>query len=227
MRIDVLTLFPDMFTGPMSESLMKRAQANNIFSLHLHQLRQWALDSYGTVDGHPFGGGAGMVLRVEPFFQGLATIDPDHRGHRILLTPQGTPFTQQKAKQLQQLDHLIFLCGHYEGFDERIREHLVDEEISLGDFVMTGGEIPAMAIIDATVRLLPGVVGKDESLASESFEDGLLEYPHYTRPEDFEGWKVPDILLSGHHANIAKWRQEQAKQRTTTRRPDLRPPTKP
>jgi tRNA (guanine37-N1)-methyltransferase len=221
MKIDVITLFPDMFTGPMSESLLKRARENGIFDLRVHQLRDWAVNDYGTVDLPPFGGGAGMVLMVEPFFNALTELDPTHAAHRILMTPQGAPFTQQRAAALSIKDHLILLCGHYEGFDERIREHLMDEEISIGDFVLTGGEIPAMAVIDATVRLLPGVVAKEASVADESFSDGLLEYPHYTRPEDFNGWRVPEILLSGHHAKIAEWRREQARQRTRTRRPDL------
>jgi tRNA (guanine37-N1)-methyltransferase len=221
MKIDVITLFPDMFAGPMGESLLKRAQEAGIWQFGAHSLRQWAIDSYGTVDSPPFGGGAGMVLRVEPFYQALKELDPDHMAHRILMTPQGRPFNQARAKELVQKQHLVLLCGHYEGFDERIREHLVDEEISVGDFVLTGGEIPAMAVIDATVRLLPGVVGKEESLAHESFEQGLLEYPHYTRPETYEGWSVPEVLLSGNHANIAKWRLEQAAERTRMRRPDL------
>lgn len=221
MQIDILTLFPEMFSGPMNESLLKRAQEKGIFTLKTHQLRDWAANEYGTVDLPPFGGGAGMVLQVEPFFKALHDIDPHHEARRILMTPQGQPFNQAKAKELSRQNQLIFLCGHYEGFDERIREHLVDEELSIGDFVLTGGEIPAMAIIDATVRLLPGVVGKEASLADESFSHGLLEYPHYTRPEEFNGWRVPEVLLSGHHANIESWRREQARQRTQKRRPDL------
>ncbi len=221
MHIDVISLFPDMFTGPMSESLLKRAQDKGLFTLKVHPLRDWATNEYGTVDLPPFGGGAGMVLQVEPFFKALQDIDPHHTGYRILMTPQGAPFKQATARKLSAKDHLIFLCGHYEGFDERIREHLVDEELSLGDFVLTGGEIAAMAMIEASVRLIPGVVGKEASVADESFSDNLLEYPHYTRPEEFNGWKVPEVLLSGHHANIAKWRREQAAKRTASRRPDL------
>ena len=222
MRIDVVTLFPEMFTGPLSESLLKRAQESGIFTFATHQLRQWAVDEYGTVDSPPFGGGAGMVLRVEPFYTALESIDAQHTAHRILLTPQGQTFTQAKAKELSAKKHLVFLCGHYEGFDERIREHLVDEELSIGDYVLTGGEIPAMAIIDATVRLLPGVVGKEQSIADESFSNGLLEYPHYTRPEVFNEWRTPEVLLSGHHAKIEQWRREQAKERTKQRRHDLK-----
>lgn len=222
MKIDVLTLFPDMFDGPFDASLMKKAQEAGIFELRVHQLRDWAIDRHGTVDSPPFGGGAGMVLRVEPFYKALQELDPEHAAHRILMTPQGKPFCQSKAEELSQTKkHLIILCGHYEGFDERIRQHLVDEEISLGDFVLTGGEIPAMAVIEATVRLLSGVVGREESIDDESFSQGLLEYPHYTRPEVFEGWLVPEVLLSGHHAKIEAWRREQSKQRTKKRRPDL------
>lgn len=221
MRIDVITLFPDMFSGPMGESLLKKAQDNGLFELHLHQLRQWAIDQHGTVDSPPFGGGAGMVLRVEPFDKALQELDPHHQALRILMTPQGQPFKQTAAQELSTKEHLIFLCGHYEGFDERIRQHLVDLELSIGDFVLTGGEIPAMAIIDATVRLIPGVVGKQLSLDDESFSDGLLEYPQYTRPEVYNGWPTPEVLLSGHHANINQWRRDQAQQRTTQRRPDL------
>ena len=207
--------------GPLTESLLKRAQERDLFQFQAHQLRQWAIDDYGAVDSSPFGGGAGMVLRVEPFYEALQTLDPSHAAHRILLTPQGAPFNQAKAEALSKYEHLLLLCGHYEGFDERIREHLVDEEISLGDFVLTGGEVAAMALIEATVRLLPGVVGKEQSLVDESFSNGFLEYPHYARPEVFNDWPVPQVLLSGHHAMIDKWRKEQALERTKKRRPDL------
>ena len=222
MKIDVITLFPEMFASPLNSSLLKKAQDKGVFTFKAHQLRDWAIDKHGTVDSPPFGGGAGMVLRVEPFDNALRQLDPNHTAHRILMTPQGAPFKQARARELSaERKHLIFLCGHYEGFDERIREHLIDEEISLGDFVLTGGEIPAMAVIEATVRLLPGVVGREESLADESHSEGLLEYPHYTRPEVYNDWGVPDILLSGHHANIEKWRREQSLDRTKQRRPDL------
>ena len=222
MHIDILTLFPEMFDSPLNSSLLKKAQDKGVFTFKAHQLRDWAIDKHGTVDSPPFGGGAGMVLRVEPFDKALKELDPNHTAHRILMTPQGVPFKQAKARELSQKNkHLIVLCGHYEGYDERIREHLIDEEISLGDFVLTGGEIPAMAVIEATVRLLPGVVGREESLADESHSEGLLEYPHYTRPEVYNDWTVPDVLLSGHHANIEAWRREQALERTKTRRPDL------
>lgn len=222
MHIDVLTLFPEMFASPLNSSLLKKAQDKGVFTFKAHQLRDWAIDKHGTVDSPPFGGGAGMVLRVEPFDNALKELDPKHAAHRILMTPQGALFKQSRARELSvEHKHLIILCGHYEGFDERIREHLIDEEVSLGDFVLTGGEIPAMAMIEATVRLLPGVVGREESLADESHSEGLLEYPHYTRPEVYKDWSVPDILLSGHHANIETWRREQALERTKTRRPDL------
>lgn len=221
MKIDILTLFPEMFESPFNASLMKKALHSGKFDLQVHQLRDWAIDKHGTVDSPPFGGGAGMVLRVEPFYAALQQLDPEHRAHRILMTPQGQPFNQAKARQLSRLEHLILLCGHYEGYDERIRQHLIDEEISLGDFVLTGGEVPAMAVVEATVRLLPGVVGREESLDDESFSQGLLEYPHYTRPEVFNSWQVPDILLSGHHAKIEAWRRQQSLERTRQRRPDL------
>jgi tRNA (guanine37-N1)-methyltransferase len=222
MQIDVITLFPEMFVSPMNSSLLKRALDNDKFTFTAHQLRNWAIDKHGTVDSPPFGGGAGMVLRIEPFDKALQQLDPNHSAHRILMTPQGMPFNQKRAQELSgQYKHLIILCGHYEGFDERIREHLIDEEISLGDFVLTGGEIPAMAVIEATVRLLPGVVGKEESLDDESHTKGLLEYPHFTRPEVYNNWSVPEVLLSGHHANIESWRRQQSISRTKKRRPDL------
>lgn len=222
MHIDIITLFPEMFTSPLNSSLLKKALDKQLFTFKAHQLRNWAVDKHGTVDSPPFGGGAGMVLRVEPFDKALKELDANHSAHRILMTPQGVPFKQKRARELSaNYDHLIILCGHYEGYDERIREFLVDEEISLGDFVLTGGEIPAMAVIEATVRLLPGVVGKEESLDDESHNTGLLEYPHYTRPEVYNKWNVPDVLLSGHHAKIEEWRHKQAVQRTKQRRPDL------
>lgn len=222
MHIDVITLFPEMFSSPMGSSLIKKALNSEKFSFKAHQLRDWSIDKHGTVDSPPFGGGAGMVLRVEPFDKALHDLDPNHTAHRILMTPQGEPFKQSIAQNLSRNhSHIIILCGHYEGFDERIRQYLVDQEISLGDFVLTGGEIPAMAIIEATVRLLPGVVGREESLTDESHYDGLLEYPHYTRPERYKNWDVPEVLLSGHHANIESWRKVQSIARTKKRRPDL------
>jgi tRNA (guanine37-N1)-methyltransferase len=227
MRIDIITLFPDMFTGPLTESIIKRAQNNNLLSINLHQLRDYALDKHGTVDDSPYGGGAGMVLKVDVMDNCLQSVIEKARAdgittepHKILLTPQGQVFKQQAAKELAQEEWLILIAGHYEGFDERIRS-LVDAEISLGDFVLTGGELPAMVIVDAVARLLTGVLGKEASHQEESHENGLLEYPHYTRPEDYDGKTVPDILKSGDHKKIATWRLEQSQARTKQRRPDL------
>lgn len=211
MQIDILTLFPEMFKGTFNESMLKRAQKNNLAAINIHNLRKWAVDKHNTVDDRPYGGGAGMVIMVEPVDRALANLR-QKSSHVILMSPQGNRFTQQTAQKLSKHKHLIIICGHYEGFDERIREHLVDEEISLGDFVLTGGEIPTMAIVDATVRLLPGVLGKKESLAEESHtKPGYLEYPHYTRPVEYQGWEVPEVLLSGNHAEIKKWREENSR----------------
>lgn len=211
MQIDILTLFPKMFKGTFNESMLKRAQKNNLAAINIHNLRKWAVDKHNTVDDRPYGGGAGMVIMVEPVDRALADLK-QKSSHVILMSPQGNRFTQQTAQKLSKHKHLIIICGHYEGFDERIREHLVDEEISLGDFVLTGGEIPTMAIVDATVRLLPGVLGKKESLAEESHtKPGYLEYPHYTRPVEYQGWEVPEVLLSGNHAEIKKWREENSR----------------
>lgn len=217
MRIDIITLFPKLFESVFSESLISRAQKQKIAAIKIHNLRDWATDKYKTVDDKPFGGGPGMVLKVDVVDRALKSLGS---GYKILLTPQGKVFRQPLAQQLSKKDHLILICGHYEGFDERIRD-LVDEEISIGDYVLTGGEIPAMVIVDAVVRLLPGVIGKEASLAEESFSQNLLEYPQYTRPEEYQGKKVPPVLLSGNHAEIKKWRAEQSKLRTKKRRPDL------
>jgi len=211
MQIDILTLFGDMFSGAFNESMLKRAQEKDIVQINIHNLRSWTVDKHNSVDDRPYGGGAGMVIMVEPVDKALNELKKKN-SHVILMTPQGKRFNQEKAQKLATLKHLIIICGHYEGFDERIRRHLIDEEISLGDFVLTGGEIPAMALVDATVRLMPGVLGKEESLLEESHsEPGYLEYPHYTRPVNYKGWEVPDILLSGNHAEIAKWRRENSK----------------
>ena len=200
---------------------MARAQKQKIAHITIHNLRDFSVDKYKTVDDKPFGGGPGMVLKVDVLDRALQSLPA---GYKILLTPQGKPFNQPLAQKLSQQKHLILICGHYEGYDERIRS-LVDEEISIGDYVLTGGEIPAMVIVDAVVRLLPGVVGKQTSLQEESFTSGLLEYPQYTRPEEYKGKKVPPVLLSGNHAEIKKWRLEQSKKRTKLRRPDLvKPP---
>ena len=223
MRIDVLTLFPEMFTSPLSASILKRAQDRGIVEISLTNIRDFALDNYRKVDDKPYGGGPGMVIMPEPVFACYehVTAQAPERGRAILLTPQGRPLCQRLAVQLSQEERIILLAGRYEGFDERIREGLHAEPVSIGDYVLSGGELPAMVLIDAVVRLLPGALGDEDSARDESFSQGLLEYPQYTRPEVFRGMKVPDILLSGDHGKIAQWRQEQARERTRARRPDL------
>jgi tRNA (guanine37-N1)-methyltransferase len=220
MRIDVLTLFPAMFAGPLDESIIKRAREAGLVDLKIHNLRDYAHDRHKTVDDRPFGGGPGMLLKPEPIFEAVESIARE-KTRVILLSPSGRPFTQAIARDLAKLDDLLLIVGHYEGFDERIREQLADDELSIGDYVLTNGALPAMVVIDAVTRLLPGVLGDDESATEESFSEGLLEYPQYTRPAEFRGMKVPEMLLSGNHAEIARWRAEQARQRTQERRPDL------
>ena len=220
MKIDVLTLFPAMFAGPLDESIIKRARDAGRLELTLHQLRDYTHDKHKTVDDRPFGGGPGMLLKPEPIFEAVEKIARE-KTRVILMSPAGRPFTQAIARELAQLDDLLFVTGHYEGFDERIREQLADDELSIGDYVLTNGALPVMVVVDAVTRLLPGVLGDDESSQDESFSGAQLEYPHYTRPAEFRGLKVPDVLLSGNHAEIAKWRVEQAKLRTQERRPDL------
>jgi tRNA (guanine37-N1)-methyltransferase len=223
MRIDVLTLFPEMFESPLSYSILKRAQQQNVVQIVLSNIRDFAADSYRKVDDTPYGGGPGMVMMCQPVFDCLEHVqsrDPQP-GKIILLCPQGRPFDQQKAIELAGQKRLILIAGRYEGFDERIREGLNAEAISIGDYVLSGGELPAMVVIDAVVRLLAGALGDEQSAHDESFSDGLLEYPHYTRPEDFRGMKVPPILLSGDHAKIAQWRLQQQIQRTGRQRPEL------
>lgn len=220
MRIDVLTLFPGMFTGPLDESIIKRARTHGQLELHIHNLRDFTHDRHRTVDDRPFGGGPGMLLKPEPLFEAVESLrKPETR--TILLGPAGRVFNQNIARELAGLLHIILICGSYEGVDERVREFLADDELSIGDYVLTNGALPAMVIIDAVTRLLPGVLGDDDSAREESFSHGWLEYPQYTRPADFRGMKVPEVLLSGNHAEIAKWRREQAMSRTATRRPDL------
>ncbi|WP_018750847.1 tRNA (guanosine(37)-N1)-methyltransferase TrmD [Paenibacillus sanguinis] len=272
MRVDVLTLFPEMFAGVFGSSILGKAQEKGIVSLNAVNFREYAGNKHGTVDDTPYGGGGGMVLKPEPIFRAVEAVlgegnqstpaeenpktSKDKAGIEagaetgegwsekvlegrknlseagsssasikrpriILMCPQGETFTQRKAEELAQEEHLVFICGHYEGYDERIREHLVTDEISIGDYVLTGGELPAMVVIDSVARLLPGVLGNEMSAVTDSFSTGLLEYPHYTRPVDFRGWQVPDILLSGHHANVADWRRKEALRRTWQRRPDL------
>jgi tRNA (guanine37-N1)-methyltransferase len=219
-KIDVLTLFPAMFAGPLDESIVKRAREAGLLDLKIHQLRDYTHDRHKTVDDRPFGGGPGMLLKPEPIFEAVEAIARENT-RVILMSPDGRPFTQAIALELAKLDDLLIVTGHYEGFDERIREQLADDELSIGDYVLTNGALPAMVVIDAVTRLLPGVLGDDDSSKDESFSHGLLEYPQWTRPAEFRGMKVPDVLLSGNHAEIAKWRAEQAKQRTKERRPDL------
>ena len=220
MKIDVLTLFPGMFVGPLDESIIKRARKAGLLDLSIYNLRDYAHDRHKTVDDRPFGGGPGMLLKPEPIFEAVEKIArADTRV--VLLSPAGRPFTQQLAQELAQAPDLLLISGHYEGFDERVREQLADEEVSIGDYVLTNGALPAMVIIDAVTRLLPGALGDDESAADESFSQGLLEYPQYTRPAEFRGLKVPEVLLSGNHAEIAKWRAEHSRLRTQERRPDL------
>ena len=219
MKVDVLTLFPAMFAGPLDESIISRARENGRLELAIHDLRDWTHDRHRTVDDEPYGGGPGMVLKPKPIFEAIEALTNDTT-QVVMLTPQGEPFGQPKARALSAHGHLLLLCGSYEGFDERIRTR-VHHEISIGDYVLTNGALPAMVVIDTVTRLLPGVLGDDASSAEESFSEGMLEYPQYTRPADFRGMKVPEVLLSGNHAEIEKWRREQAAQRTAERRPDL------
>ncbi|CAH1193774.1 tRNA (guanine-N(1)-)-methyltransferase [Paenibacillus auburnensis] len=244
MRIDVLTLFPDMCEGVFSTSILGKAREKGIVSLNAVNFRDFSGNKHNTVDDTPYGGGGGMVLKPDPIFAAVEHVlesvqeenspkGPDSeivgepstatpvKPRIILMCPQGQTYNQQIAEELAREEHLIFICGHYEGYDERIREHLVTDELSIGDYVLTGGELPALTVIDSVVRLQPGALGNETSAITDSFSTGLLEYPHYTRPAEFRGWKVPDILLSGHHANIELWRREQALKRTLERRPDL------
>lgn len=210
MTFDIITLFPDMFKGPFDESIVKRAQDKKLVEINLHNLRKWAVDKRGSVDDRPYGGGVGMVLRIEPIFNALKEIDSGQAGMTILMDPRGKKFDQKMAREYAKLDQLIIICGHYEGVDERVKDHLIDEAVSVGDYVLTGGEIPAMIITDAVTRLLPGVLSKEEATQIDSFsEEAFLEFPQYTRPENFNGWQVPEILLGGNHAEIKKWRENQ------------------
>ena len=220
MKIDVLTLFPGMFPGPLDESIIKRACESGRLRLGIRDLRDFTHDRHRKVDDRPFGGGPGMLMKPEPMFEAVEAL----RGEKtrvILTSPAGRPFRQEIARELAAEEHLLLICGSYEGFDERVRECLADDELSIGDYVLTNGALPAMVIIDSVTRLLPGVLGDDESSVDESFSDGLLEYPQYTRPAEFRGMNVPEVLLSGDHAAIERWRREQARLRTGQRRPDL------
>lgn len=223
MHVDILTLFPEMFSGVFSSSILKKAHEKGNFSYNLVNYRDYTTNKHNKVDDYPYGGGAGMVLSPQPIFDAVESIQKDKKKKTriILMCPQGETYTQQKAEELAKEEELIVICGHYEGYDERIREHLVTDEISIGDYVLTGGELGAMVLVDSVVRLLPDVLGNEESAPQDSFSTGLLEYPHYTRPAEFRGMKVPDVLLSGNHARIDQWRREQSLRRTYERRQDL------
>jgi tRNA (guanine37-N1)-methyltransferase len=220
MKIDILTLFPEICRAPLSESMMKRAQENKIVDLRIHNLRDWTTDKHRIVDDAPFGGGQGMVMKPEPIFAAVEQLKTQ-KSKIILMSPGGRRLDQKLATELSSESHLIVICGHYEGVDHRVIEHLVDLEISIGDYVLTNGAIAAVVLVDAVVRLLPGVLGHEHSAIDDSFSTGLLEGPQYTRPSEFRDWKVPEVLLSGNHAEIGKWRKEQALKRTKQNRPDL------
>jgi len=223
MRIDIITIFPKMFSCVLGESIIKRAQAKRKVKIFTHNLRDFTLDKHLKVDDRPFGGGSGMVIQAEPVFRAVEAIKKKIKGKSkvILLCPQGKRFDQNQAKRLSKCSNLIFICGHYEGIDERVRLYLADEVISIGDYVLTGGELPAMVLVDSIVRLIPGVLGDKNSLNFESFEGNLLEYPQYSRPANFRKWSVPEVLVSGAHDKISAWRKLQALKRTRLRRPDL------
>jgi tRNA (guanine37-N1)-methyltransferase len=221
MRIDIITIFPEMFPGPLGHSILGRAQEQGLLELVVHNLRDYTTDKHRIVDDYPYGGGVGMIMKPEPIFRAVRSVrlSPDTR--IILLCPQGRVFSQKIAWELSSAEQIILLCGHYEGVDERVREHLVTDEISIGDYILTGGELPAMVLIDAVARLRPGVLGASASSLDETFTDGLLEYPQYTRPAEWEGLKVPPVLLSGHHAEISRWRRKESLRNTLQKRPDL------
>jgi len=222
MRIDIITLFPEMFVGPFDHSIVKRAKTKGLLEIHLHNLRDFATDKHRRVDDYPFGGEAGMVLMIDPIVNCIEHLSKERTYDEIIFTtPDGKIFDQKEANTLSLKQNIIILCGHYKGVDQRVREHFITKEFSIGDFVLSGGEMPAMLIADAIARLIPGVIGDETSALSDSFQNGLLSYPIYTRPAEFRGWKVPEILMSGHDAKIAEWKQEQAIQRTAERRPEL------
>lgn len=222
MKFDILTLFPAMFDGPFAESIIKRAVEDGLIEIRFHNIRDCAFDRHKTADDYPYGGGAGMVMKPEPLAACIEKVKADRPAARVILTtPQGRPFNQTLAAELAREEELLIICGRYEGVDERVRELFVADEISIGDFVLTGGEMAAMVLVDAVSRLIPGVLGCGDSAAGDSFSDGLLEYPQYTRPAEFRGLGVPDVLLSGNHQEIARWRRRMALQRTWLKRPDL------
>jgi tRNA (guanine37-N1)-methyltransferase len=221
-RIDIVTIFPDMFDGVVGSSIIGRARSQGIVEINLVDFRDYANNKHNTVDDTPYGGGGGMVLKPEPIFNAVESLIAEGKRPRVILTcPQGQTYNQAKALEFAAEEHLIIVAGHYEGYDERIRQHLITDEVSVGDYVLTGGELPAMIIVDSVTRLLPGVLGNETSAVLDSFREGLLEYPHYTRPAEFRGWKVPDILMSGHHGNVERWRRKESIRRTLLRRPDL------
>ncbi|MDO4461938.1 MAG: tRNA (guanosine(37)-N1)-methyltransferase TrmD [Bacteroidia bacterium] len=222
MRIDILTLFPDLFTGPFSESMIRRAQEAGHAEIHLHDIRDFSKDKHKRVDDYPFGGGAGMVMAIQPIADAIESLKAERNyDHIIYMSPDGQTLKQSICNTLSLAENIIILCGHYKGIDQRIRDHYITMEISIGDYVLTGGELAACVVVDSIVRLVPGVLSDEESALTDTFQDNLLAPPIYTRPSDYNGWKVPDILLSGHEANIEKWRMEQAIERTQRLRPDL------
>ena len=224
LRIDVLTLFPEAFSGYLAHSIIGRAAEKQVVDIRLHNIRDFTHDKHNTVDDYPYGGGAGMVMKPDPIFEAVEFVKTENQAadcRIILLTPQGRLFTQELAGKLIEESNIILICGHYEGIDERVAQHLATDEISIGDYLLSGGEVAAMVIIDCLVRLLPGAIGSSTSLAEESHMESLLEYPQYTRPPEYRGWKVPDVLLSGNHKEIADWRRAQSLRRTASRRPDL------
>ena len=221
MRIDIITIFPEVLLPVLQAGILGRAQARDLLTVNVHNLRDFTTDRHQTVDDYPYGGGAGMILKPEPLFAAVRAIQPEPTARVIYLTPQGTPFNQSCAEALSLESHLILICGRYKGIDERVRLKLVTDEISIGDYVLSGGEIPALVLVDAISRVLPRALGNYESAQEDSFSQGLLDCPHYTRPAEYEGMKVPDILLSGHHENITHWQREQSLKRTADRRPDL------
>ena len=221
MRIDIITIFPEVILPVLQAGILRRAQARDILAVNVYNLRDFTTDRHQTVDDYPYGGGAGMILKPEPLFAAIRALQPESTARVIYLTPQGTPFNQSCAEVLSLESHLILICGRYKGIDERVRIKLVTDEISIGDYVLSGGEIPALVLVDAIGRVLPRALGNYESAQEDSFSQGLLDCPHYTRPAEFEGMKVPDILMSGHHENITHWQREQSLKRTAERRPDL------
>jgi tRNA (guanine37-N1)-methyltransferase len=221
-QFDILTIFPEMFVSPFDSSLLKKARDRKILQINVHNIRDYATDKHKMTDDYPYGGGSGMIMKVEPMDRALKHIAPDKKGVQVvLLTPQGKKLDQGLVEELARYERIVLICGHYEGVDERVMEHLADREISIGDYILTGGELPAMILVDAVSRLVPGVLGNEGSAGQDSFSAELLEYPQYTRPAEYNGWKVPEVLLSGNHRDIDHWRRREALKRTLDRRPDL------